>query len=649
MNTMVIKRFSRPGLERLKNLSDVPSPNQAVTNILQGIKADITVPFTHEDLTPITGLAANGLPEGTIQKLSGAAPVQTVFDPNTNTGSVEVIQPVITIQESFNRTSQSQGEFPDFYAGEGPRASYYEVNQIDVTLPVVFQGNAQAQDQLSINGVNSWNNGVFTWRDQLHPNLSGLLGGVLFDGYLQVPNVDSNIFQITTNAFYVLELDSQNTGSLTVLREFKSFTRSVNVVGGLAGSDQISLDDSVVRLFVGDQFLDHATIPAGATVTGVNLTNKTASIDTLLPNTITVPASASITRTDTVSTSDTPPVLISEFTPTLWRLQVWWNQLIQTNIQKALTLRYRGTLNYKYLYPLDYSFTPASPLKQVFDSGVKLFGGTLGSPTNPAAYRNFKSLQRLNITYTPPTQLVHITQTASMLASSPRLTTSTLSVQRGFFLFSETPGFPNGAQAQIVDSRTVILDRPATSSASSFTFTAVDNKGFLAAFLATGTAESFTLQLTQSQVSAAWQGHLILSTQSGLPTYSVISQVDTQSNTVTINKALTQSVNARFYVYYSSGLVDLSLKQFCPSAPQSVYCVTNPSLNLPFDSTTQGLSTSNTVELMTPGASITWNSLNVNISDGALSPQNATDKMVSHQMSFHHMGSEYRMLGKKLN
>jgi len=615
---MATKTFSRAGLERLRNLSDVPNAEQAVTNILSGMKADSAMPFTRSNLDPLVGLSVNGFPDQGLNKMAGAAPTQTVFNPVTNTSLTTVVTPVITISNTLQDVEQVQGGQPDLGGGLGPRARYYNLDQIDILQPsVVFTGNPQAQEQLDVQGINPWGRGDLAWGGPLHPTLDGLLGGVMYEGYLNTTWTDVSRIRVRSNGYFILEVDQLGTGTLNVLRQFRELNRMITVTSGTSGTNNVIVDAaSLTQVFVGDQFTTAAqSIPAGAQVTDVNMETGTVTLNVLLTGTITAPVSEvyTVTRSTPIDVDGISLLLqVVPLSPAPFRFQVWWSDPESALVQKQSSIDIRGgSFTYKYLFPPDFNFEPASDLKQKYLSGVKLYGGSVGLPDSAATYENLKTIKPITISYVPPISLPLITFSASQISNSNRLfTSSNFNVMLGARLFSATPGFPSGCVTiSKRDGNTIIMSETAQATGAVSVVRALPPQGFCDSFLGSASTASTTIQLPLTiSVSSLWVGHIIFCDVVAIPAETVIQAVDPVLNTITISQALTDNipVSSRFYVYYSSGLVDQSLSSFCPINPVSTFCTPNPTLYEPFDTSTEGLSTLSPVQLTTSHAVIRW-------------------------------------------
>ncbi len=658
---MVTKTFSRAGLERLRNLSDLPNAEQAVTNILTGMKADSTMPFTRRNLDPLVGLSVNGFPDQGLNKMAGAAPKQTVFNPVTNISVTTVVTPVITISNSLQDVEQVQGGAPDLGGGLGPRASYYNLDQIDILQPsVVFTGNPQAQEQLDKQGINPWGYGNLAWSGQLHPTLTGLLGGVMYQGYLNTTWSDASRIRIVSNGYFILEVDQLGTGTLNVLKQFRDLNRLITVTSGTTGTNNVTVDAaSLTQIFLGDQFTTAAqSIPAGAQVTDVNMETGVVTLNVNLTGTITAPVSEvyTVTRTTPIDVNGYTTLLqVIPLSPTLFRFQVWWSDTESQAVQKQVYIDIRdGSFTYKYLFPPDFSFDPASDLKEKYLTGVKLYGGNVGQPESAVTYENLKTLKPINISYVPPINLPLITFSATQTLNSNRLfTSSNFNVMLGARLFSTTSGFPSGCEVIFKrDGNTIIMSESAQASGGVLSVRALPPQGFCDSFLGSGTISSTAIQLPSSvPVSSLWVSHLIFCDVAGVPAETVILSVDPALNTITISQSLTANIalSSRFYVYYSSGLVDQSLNAFCPSNPANSFCTPNPTLYEPFDSSTDGLTTVSPVQLTTPNAVLRWNSLNVTVNETNKQPINSAGLTVNHVHEFKTPTNTYKLLARKLN
>jgi hypothetical protein len=130
---MAVKVFTRQGLRRDRNLSDLTAPQSALNNILATPSMLGTEKsFTVLDLAPIQQIYVTNITTSTFASLDGVTVSFTVVDENgviDNTTNPKVYRPLIKIKNRLDTAYFSTGE-PFFYGGDGPNATYYDNEQI---------------------------------------------------------------------------------------------------------------------------------------------------------------------------------------------------------------------------------------------------------------------------------------------------------------------------------------------------------------------------------------------------------------------------------------------------------------------------------------------------------------------------------------
>ena len=139
---MASKAFNRFGLRRDRNLSDLPSPTTALNNLLRtpsmlGAKSS----FTTVDLEPIRHIYTTNITTSTFASLNGVTVQFTVVANGEiqNNSNPIVYKPIIKIKNRLDSAYFSTGE-PFFLGGDGPKATYYDSDQI-IREPQSFVAN----------------------------------------------------------------------------------------------------------------------------------------------------------------------------------------------------------------------------------------------------------------------------------------------------------------------------------------------------------------------------------------------------------------------------------------------------------------------------------------------------------------------------
>ena len=127
---MARKIFSRIGLRRDFNFSDLSDPKEALNNLLDTLIDDVNSTFISEDLDAIRNVFAEGLDSDGYQKVVGSA-VETT----DNNGINQAIIPRITYQNRLDKFEVISGE-PRLNGGNGLTANYFNEDQVQNTTEV---------------------------------------------------------------------------------------------------------------------------------------------------------------------------------------------------------------------------------------------------------------------------------------------------------------------------------------------------------------------------------------------------------------------------------------------------------------------------------------------------------------------------------
>ena len=163
---MARKIFSRIGLRRDFNFSDLSDPKQGLNNLLDTLVDDVDSTFISEDLDAIRNVFAEGLNSSGYQNVIGSA-VQTT---DTN-GINQPIVPRITYQNRLDKFEVTAGE-PRLNGGNGLTANYFNQDAIQETTEV-FTGITTGG---SIPSDNFWEAGNFEWTGKIHPQTVNAAG-----------------------------------------------------------------------------------------------------------------------------------------------------------------------------------------------------------------------------------------------------------------------------------------------------------------------------------------------------------------------------------------------------------------------------------------------------------------------------------------
>lgn len=231
-----------------------------------------------------------------------------------------------------------------------------------------------------------------------------------------------------------------------------------------------------------------------------------------------------------------------------------------------------SSLTYNKLYSLDYPFETAAGQFPIFVEGSILTGGgTIGGSTNSNTYVRVTSTKKVDVRYQPKTSLSGITKAsvnASVTSSTNIMTlTNTSNIEVGNYVFGT--GVTEGTRVNdITINKNIVLSGNSTSS-STGTYTFIDHRGFVKR--STGSATSGTITLTSGDTTSLVRDMVVIG--SGLQAYTKIESISS-STTLTISPSQSVGAGTTFYFYYSKGLINNGLVEFCVPAETKCMFVT---------------------------------------------------------------------------
>lgn len=201
---MARKTFSKFGLKRDLNLSDVPNKKQAIDNILDGL-ADGAESFTWEDIEAIRDISLSNITTSTINSAADAT-VKKIA-PNAE---LIVYDPLITLENRFDKAYFTTAE-PYFFGGDGLTASYYDSNAIQRSTAEDPASNFTGfNSSLLVKQDNFWERGNFSYSNKIIIDFATLYGGVQWEGYFKSNQNGPHRLRITTSGFVKIEFDDKS-------------------------------------------------------------------------------------------------------------------------------------------------------------------------------------------------------------------------------------------------------------------------------------------------------------------------------------------------------------------------------------------------------------------------------------------------------
>ena len=190
---MALKAFQREGLRRDKNLSDLPSPQSALNNILATpTMLGTNESFTVADLAPIQNIYITNITSSTFATLDGVTLEFTVINPGPpavidNTSNPLPFKPLVKIKNRLDTAYFSTGE-PFFFGGDGPDATYYDSENIirdpaSLQFDVVYGTDIEPAMQIVRSGNNLYRTSDGATRSTADGPLTHLASGGVVNGF----------------------------------------------------------------------------------------------------------------------------------------------------------------------------------------------------------------------------------------------------------------------------------------------------------------------------------------------------------------------------------------------------------------------------------------------------------------------------------
>jgi len=430
------KVFSRFGTERSRNLADLSSTTNSLSNLLGGLDLASGRTFIADDVTVIKNIFANGLTnEGYLNVVGSRSRFYSL------NGLEQSFDPRITYQNRLDRIEVFSGN-PRFLGGNGLTANYFQNDQIlfdqhDDLLGIgtgFSYGISNVNDSGEAGGEvfggttadgelpsdNFWEEGDFEYSTKVHPQASKVNTGVKWEGYY-VPSVTGPIsISIESTGYFTLDFNKegyawaydennnkvQTAASISAVGAGQTYTEHIRI--GISTSfnvTQFEDNANVVEVLgndIADKLAKMNTIGIGMTVKGSGIAE-----DTLVESIDKGKRTITLTPPDGSGTAITNPSLLGE-TTFARKLGDPIKHVVSTHVLEEygkyrIRMRYfhhkdfdskdiirlfnidaREQINstffnlrYNRLFSLDYDFTDSvkGTFNKYYDNSV-LFGGT---------------------------------------------------------------------------------------------------------------------------------------------------------------------------------------------------------------------------------------------------------------------------------
>jgi hypothetical protein len=572
---MARKIYKRIGLRRDNNLSDLSNSTAALNNLLDGLTDVQGFTFVSDDLNAIRNIDSAGLRNAEYRNIVGSA---VRF--SDSSGVPGPFFPKITYQNRLDIAKSFSGE-PRLSGGGGLTANYFNPNQINQNSIGIFSGSPFKID-------NYWESGNFPYTGKITPESLNSNGGVLWEGYFIPTQTGSYSFYISSSACFTF--DFQTEGYISGVGTYTEIARigiTTTFSGsGTGGTNIISLGTTSNIKYVGvGQSVSASGIATGSNVKSYNISNGVIEltppigINTAVSTTF----SGNIIFFKTIGQSTQishSTYVLEEYQKYRIRARYFIPESIDAiNAQRNITFSFTrpadnsaGLLRYNNLYALDYDFSESAKgeFPIYIDNSIRFGGGTIGGSGDSNSYVKVKSTKKVDILYTPKTNLGDITKattSATTVSSSFVISIpNTSNIEVGNYVFG-TNIQENTRVNQIVIGKAIVLDKSATGTGS-VTLTFIDHRGFVKR--AVGSINGTTLTLSSGNTNTLKTGMVVIGTN--VTQYTGITTTSSASE-VTVSPAADPAVGAgtTLFFYQSRGLINNGLAGYC--LPDQTKCL----------------------------------------------------------------------------
>ena len=570
------KVFTKFGLKRDLNLSDIPDRTDALDNILKDLQEG-TESFTSQDIELLKNIFLSDITKNTFIDASSA----TILELQEN-GISTPYDPLITFENRIDRAYFTTSE-PFFFGGDSPTTRYYDNSAIVRSTPGDASSNFLGFLENSVAETTFfWERGNFVFDGKFLPELLSLYGAVEWTGYFKPTTDGVHNLRIITRGFLKVEFDD--------LSQSRDFTFDP----GTGTFDYNNNDFDLMNVVVDQTRLNQSTNLSTAFI--VNTSNSALGD----ARTVTI-------NLGSLSAYEAYKIRITHF---ISEDAIPTGKDISRAINFDILTPSSGSyidLNYKYLYNESY-FTNYNigNFKEFIDNTISLGGtnigssGTIGdvsgsfieSTATPAlgdSYRNLNNLSPIISNYQFPNSITEVEEnvTGCILVSGRKsiVFNSTINteanpterIEIGNYVFGT--GIPVGSRVSKIVAQSSIEIDPAPTLGGTVTLTFVDHRG-LVSYGVGNVAENGVTNITNAFNLTNIKTNQILLSNGLSFTYdndttgingqtSVGSLVQEYNGTNIIFKDTTSSTvigNQKFYVYQTSGLNSDGLDFFCQDA-----------------------------------------------------------------------------------
>ena len=580
------KVFTKFGLKRDLNLSDLPNRTDALNNILKGLQQG-TESFTAEDIELLKDIFLSDITKSTFTDASSATVLEL-----QESGLSAPYDPLITFSNRIDRAYFTTSE-PFFFGGDSPTTRYYDNAAIIRSTPGDASSNFEGFAENSVAETNFfWERGNFTFDGKFLAELVSLYGAVEWTGYFKPTRDGVHNLRIITRGFLKVEFDD--------LSQSRDFTFDP----GTGTFNYNNIDFDLMNVVVDQTRLDQSTNLSTAVI--VNTSNSPLGD----ARTVTI-------NLGSLSAYEAYKIRITHFisedaVPT----GVDISRAINFDILPPASGSYID-LNYKYLYnELYFTNYNVGDFKAFIDNTISLGGTEIGSsgtigdvsgsfiestatPTLGDSYKNLTNLSPIISDYRFPNNIASVEKDVvgcSLVSGRSNITFDgnvntepdpTENIEIGNYVFGT--GIPVGCRVTKVVEQNSIEVSPAPTVGGTTTLTFVNHRGLIAYGVGEVSTNGVTTITDSFGLADIKTNQILLSNglsftyddeTTGVPGSTADGKLIQEYNgsEIIFKEIVPGAVifgNQKFYIYQTSGLNSDGLDFFCQDAVKTRLLASN--------------------------------------------------------------------------
>jgi hypothetical protein len=600
------RTFRKRGLRRDRNFSDIPNPNLALNNLLDGLIQTADDRFVSKDLDVMRGLSATTMTNRDLRRINNSA--LKGIDP---ADPLAVFRPIITLQNRFDEARFTIGD-PQFFGGDGLTQRYYTPDNTNVSAltydDVTIDPNVFIDDEgEEVTSRIFWENGQYTFISGLGTQLPTNYGCIEFNGYFRPDRSGSWQFNVNTTGLFTFEFNNHTSDIDFSVDSFsaKKVDPVMTIETQLADGQSDAVipagtqfgEDVIDQILEGDVVRSDTLAPFNdpdnpITVESINREDRTIEFSTTFSGTsqtVNLDFVHSFGESGSLSYNTSN---LTEYGVYPIRIRYIWLEEFGDNNpedgdENSITFfvsppaSSSRTLDYKYLYSEDYNNDPvpgsveSGDFYEFFSNRVPPGGtrlvlnddGSVGTEVGFSGYRSVISKGNIVLDYEAPQNYDEVVYTKSLGYSDGSAILgvgNTDGIAVGNLVFGPNVP-PDTLVIDIAINEAVFLNNALTGGSGSGTFYFIDQKG-LKSYDPTVTFSSGSNTISGVDTNNVSVGDIAVcfGTES-TSTWTRVTSVGTSS--IDVSQNLTQdtpSSPANFVLFYfNNGLEDQSLDTYC--------------------------------------------------------------------------------------